>query len=45
VKTKIEDLKPKKDVPKTQIEKFKHLERINPNIRLLAEKFDLVIKL
>jgi len=35
----------KKEVPKTQIEKFKQMELQNPNIRLLAETFDLVIKI
>lgn len=42
---KIEDIDPKKNVPKTQAEKFTKLERINPALRILAEKFDLVIKL
>lgn len=37
--------KPQKKVPKTQTEKFEHLERINPNLRILVEKFDLLIKL
>lgn len=34
----------KKEVPKNQTEKFKQMELVNKNIRLLAETFDLVIK-
>jgi len=45
MKKKLEEIEPKKNVPKTQIEKFKRLEQINPNLRVLAKTFDLVIKL
>jgi len=33
-----------KTIAKTVVEKFQRLEKINPEIRKLAELFDLVIK-
>jgi hypothetical protein len=36
---------PEEKKPRTQTEKFERLAKINPNLKILAEKFDLVIKL
>lgn len=42
---KLSEIDPKKNVPKSQKDKFRKLEQINPELRNFCKEFDLVIKL